>query len=130
SNKEVRNKPTLPPTPADNTVALQMRLSRLESETEQLRAQLAEMLNDLERSRADATESAPGDAAASRRSGGGASWAIEALLKARLTAVLVGVGLPGGAAALVAWFIARRLRRRVQAVVIHDEARPLPQIVE
>jgi S1-C subfamily serine protease len=66
--------------------------------------------------------------------GGGLELGLNAWLGTKLTAVLVGFGLPGSVAAIVAWLFVRRGKKRaqqvVQRVVLHDQSPPLPQLIE
>jgi hypothetical protein len=128
---------------------IEPRLAQLEQSSKQLQAQLAATLQKsgapcpcdptlpdriarLEASRlgpptAGDSPRAPEGAA---RSGGGLSWALEAFLRGKLTAVLVGFGLPGGVAAVATWFFMRRTKKRLKAIVIHDQSPPPPQVIE
>lgn len=53
-----------------------------------------------------------------------------AFLTTRLTALLVGFGVPSALAAVLVWFFMRRAKRRLRAIVIRDQAPPPPQVIE
>lgn len=125
------------------------RLARLEAAQQQINSQLAVMLRksgapcpcdptlrdriaQLEASRLapPIAKDLPRVSEDAARFGGGLSWVLETFVKSKLTAVLVGFGLPGGVAALGTWLVMRRAKKRLRAIVLHDQSAPLPQVVE
>ncbi len=128
---------------------LEPRLAELEASQKQIQAQLAATLQKsgapcpcdptlpdriarLEASRLDPpTAKVPPRASEdAARFGGGPSWVLETFFRGKLTAVLVGFGLPGGVAAIATWLVMRRAKKRLRAIVIHDQSPPPPQVVE
>jgi hypothetical protein len=93
---------------------------------------LPDRVAQLEASRLDppTAGAAPRASADAAPTGSGPSWSFDTLIRGKLTAVLVGFGLPGAIAGVAAWLLVRRAHQRVRAIVLHDQSPPPPQIVE
>jgi hypothetical protein len=93
---------------------------------------LSDRVAQLEKSRLDppTAGAAPRASEDAAPTGSGPSWTFESLVKGKLTAILVGFGVPGTLAAIAAWLFMRRARKRLRAIVIHDQSPPPPQLVE